>query len=191
MVFRVLWLVLRSKYQPRVSVWGTYQKTFRVRLRDLDLLRHMTNSAYLALMDLGRMDLVLRSGFWAAMNQNGMYSIIASQTITYRKSLKFGDRFQIETRVAGADEEAVYFHQRFTMSGEICAEAVVRQRFLRRAGGVVPMKEMLALVDPIPDDREPAPWMLEWAASSRLPSRRDPAVSTWMKTDEGSTGTHQ
>jgi hypothetical protein len=120
------------------------------------------------------------------MKRHGIYSIIAGQTITYRKSLNFRDQFQVQTRVAGVDADSVYFEQRFTVNGEIYAEAVVRQRFLRLRGGLVPMEDMMKLVDPLPDDREPAPWMRDWAANTKLPSRRDPAVSTWMSSDADS-----
>lgn len=38
----------------------------RVWPTDLDVQRHMNNGRYLSLMDLGRMDLLVRSGFWRA-----------------------------------------------------------------------------------------------------------------------------
>ena len=161
-----------------MNIWGTSQISYRVRLRDLDFLRHMNNSVYLALLDLGRMDLVLRSGFWGQMKQHDVFSVVANQTITYRKSLKLGDRFQIETRIAGVDEKAAYFEQRFIVNGVTHAEAVVRQRFIRRRAGSVGLAELLTWVDPIPEDRILAPWIRDWAADTAPPRQAAPAQAS-------------
>ena len=153
--------------------------TFRVRLRDLDLLRHMTNSAYLPILDLARVDLVVRSGAWARQRRLGINAVVANQTITYRKSLTWRDRFEVETRIAGIDEKAVYFEHRMTVEGEIYAQALARMRFVRAGTGAVPMSEVLDPGDVVPPDRTPAPWMKDWAAATALPPTREPAPSDW------------
>jgi YbgC/YbaW family acyl-CoA thioester hydrolase len=164
MVFRTLWLSMRSGQGPRMSMWDTSRLSFRVRLRDLDALRHMTNSAYLAYADLGRMDLVIRSGFWNQIRRNHIISVVANQTVTYRRSLRLGDRFQLETRVAGVDDIAAYFEQRFVAGGVTYAEAMVRHRFIRPGEGTVPIDELVHLVDPKPADRVVPPWVRDWTA---------------------------
>jgi YbgC/YbaW family acyl-CoA thioester hydrolase len=166
MIFRFFWLILRSRHRPRLNIWDTGRVSFRVRLRDIDLLRHMNNSVHLAVMDLGRMDLVIRAGFWQRMKEHDVFSVVANQTITYRKSLKLGDRFEIETRIAGVDDKAAYFEQRFVVNGTVYAEAVVRQRFIRRRAGSLAMAELMTWVDPIPEDRVLAPWIGDWAANA-------------------------
>lgn len=172
MLFRLFWLMSRAKHRPRVSIWDTGRLSYRVRLRDLDLLRHMNNSVYLALLDLGRMDLVLRSGFWDQLRRHHVLPVVVNQTITYRKPLKLGDRFQIETRMAGTDDLTAYFEQRIHIGDVVYAEAVVRQRFIRQGTGSVPIEELEKWVDPRPDDRVVAPWILQWAANSATPSQR-------------------
>lgn len=178
-VIRFLWSVRQATRRPAVSAWDTTRLPFRVRLRDLDLLRHMTNSAYLSVLDLARVDLVVRSGAWAQQRQAGISAVVASQTITYRKSLKWRDRFEVETRLAGVDDKAAYFEHRFVVNGEIYAQALARMRFLRAGAGAVPISEIMAMVDAAPDDRVPAAWMKDWAAGTALPSTREPAPSYW------------
>jgi YbgC/YbaW family acyl-CoA thioester hydrolase len=151
----------------------------RVWLSDIDELRHMNNGVYLMLFDHGRSDLMIRSGGWRKLKAAGVYPVVASQMIAYRRSLELGQRFQVESRIVGYDDKAVYMDQRVVRNGEIYARAYVQGRFLRMAGGVAPIDEVGRVVGvdvtalPIPE------WMREWAAQVRLPSTREPAPSEW------------
>ncbi|WP_250007861.1 thioesterase family protein [Actinoplanes sp. M2I2] len=176
MLFRLFWLMLRARHRPRTSVWDTHQLDYRVRFRDLDLLRHMNNGVYLALLDLGRMDLTLRAGFWDQIRRHDIVPVVANLTIRYRKPLKLGNRFQVETRLAGVDDISVFFEQRIHHGGVVYAEGVVRQRFLRPGAGTVPIDELLQWVDPRPEDRVVAPWILQWAANPPPPKLLDDSV---------------
>ena len=49
---------------------GISYLTLRVCPGDLDTSLHMNNGRYWTLMDLGRTDLMLRSGFWRAVVRN-------------------------------------------------------------------------------------------------------------------------
>ena len=90
--WRMLLLRLRWLRARRLSIWDTARTPFRVVPTDLDLLLHMNNGKYLTLMDLGRMDLMVRSGMWAKLSARGWFPVVAGQTITYRKSLRLGQR---------------------------------------------------------------------------------------------------
>ena len=179
-VVRFFWHLRQARRRPPVGAWDTTRQSFRVRLRDLDALRHMTNSAYLSVLDLARIELVVRSGAWAGQQRSGIVAVVANQTITYRKSLKWRDRFEIASRLAGVDDKAVYFEHQFTVQGEIYAQALGRVRFLRPGGGAVPISEIMAMVDPASSQpRELAPWIKDWAAATTLPSTREQVRSDW------------
>lgn len=153
----------------------------RVWLTDLDELRHMNNGVYLSLLDHARLDLTVRSGAWQRLRAAGIYLVVTAQSITYRRSLELGQRFEIQSRVVGYDERCVYVEQRVVARGEIVARAYIQGRFLRDAGGVVSVAEAGEVVGvdtasrPIPD------WMRAWAESVRLPSTREPAPSDWTE----------
>lgn len=155
----------------------------RLRLRtlptDIDLLRHMNNGRYASLFDLGRFDLLIRTGLWDAVKAHGWYAVVASETITFRKSLQLWQRFTVETRLIGHDDRAVYMVHRAVVEGEIYAEMTVRARFLRRAGGLVPHEELFAALGRPEGVPEIAEWVHAWAAASALPSTKAPAPSTW------------
>jgi len=64
---RLLGVILASLWRPRFDpVRDVSRLTFRVWLHDLDTSLHMNNGRYWTLMDLGRTDLMLRSGLWRA-----------------------------------------------------------------------------------------------------------------------------
>ncbi len=155
----------------------------RVRRRvwpgDLDELRHVNNGVYLSMLDLARYELLRRAGLWERMRKAGVYPVVASQTITYRKSLELGQRFEIESRILGYDARAVFLEQRFVAAGELYARAYIMGRFLRRSGGVVPIAELGELTG-IDTGAWPVPaWLTEWAQAVALPSTRQPAPSDW------------
>src|SRR5690606_10390917 len=81
---------------------------FRVWPTDLDILRHMNNGKYLSIMDIARFDLLQRTGVWELFQREAWYPVVVGQTISYRKSLNPWMKFEIESRILGFDEQAVY-----------------------------------------------------------------------------------
>ncbi|MGU3410654.1 acyl-CoA thioesterase [Microbacterium sp. M1A1_1b] len=168
--FRLLLLRLRTRRARPLSLWGEARTPFRVTLTDLDPLRHVNNGKYLSMLDLGRMDLMLRSGFWQSLTDRGWYPVVGAQTITYKRSLTLGQRFELVTRVLGVDERAAYMEQTFLRRGAVVARAVVQARFLRTSGGTVPAAELLDALGGAPDDRELPAWVHDWAGAVRISS---------------------
>jgi len=181
--WRTLLTILRAKVLLRRHGPIPPRTVGRVRLRtmptDIDLLRHMNNGRYASLFDLGRFDLLIRTGIWDAMNDRGWYAVVATETITFRKSLQLWQRFTVESRLYAHDDRAVYQVHRAVVDGEVYAEMIVRARFLRRTGGVVPMDELFEALGRPDDLPQPPQWVSDWAAASALPSTKQPAPSVW------------
>jgi len=183
-IWRTLLTIWRAKVLLRRGGPIDPVSVGRVRLRtmptDLDLLGHMNNGRYASLFDLGRFDLLIRTGIWHLLNANGWYAVVASETITFRKSLELWQRFTVESRLLGHDDKSAYLMHRAVVDGEVYAEMIVRARFLRRSGGIVPHEELFSAVgypDGIP---EVDAWVHDWAAASALPSTRADAPSVWQ-----------
>lgn len=128
--------------------------TFRVWPTDIDILLHMNNGVYLSLMDLGRTDLTLRSGFYKILQKNDIYPVIASEVIRFRKSLRPFQSFQIHTDLLYWDEKYFFLQQRFFSKEELYASAIVKARFLRKSGGAVDSDEIFQLLDISREQRE-------------------------------------
>ena len=114
---------------------------------DLDILFHMNNGVYLSLMDLGRTDLTIRSGFFKILQKHSIYPVLGSEIIRFRKSLKLFQSFQIHTDLIYWDEKYFYLQQRFFSKDELYASAIVKARFLRRSGGGVDPQEIFNLLN--------------------------------------------
>lgn len=169
----------RSKRRSPLGMRDVGRITLRVWPTDLDVLGHMNNGVYLSIMDLGRMDLMIREGFWAKLRAAKMYPVMVSETITFRRSLNPWETFVLETRVIGVDDKAVYVEQRFVIDGEIAAQAMTRARFLQVGAGTVSIERLSELAGT--DLREhPLPeWVTQWAAAVTLPQRKQPTPSVW------------
>jgi YbgC/YbaW family acyl-CoA thioester hydrolase len=113
---------------------------------DLDVLRHVNNGVYLSMMDLARVDLMMRAGLARKLRQRGWYPVVVAQTIRFRRSLTLFQAFTIETRVLGWDEKAFVLEQRFERGAEPVANALVRARFLATGGERISPQDVLALV---------------------------------------------
>jgi acyl-CoA thioesterase FadM len=179
MIFRTALVWLRSRRGPAVGVHDVAHLRLRVTPTDLDTLGHVNNGIYLSLMDLGRMDLLIRAGAWKRLSALGYYPVVASETISFRKSLQPRQRFTLQTRVIGYDEKSVYVEQRFVAHEEIYAVGFIRGRFLKKTGGTVSIAELATALD-VDTSTLPVPeWLARWAKDVALPASRDTAPSDW------------
>lgn len=162
---RLLWLLLTQSRRSRCSLLGPCETSLRVYPNDLDIFGHVNNGVYLTMMDLGRTDMMLRSGIFKKIRKAGWYPVVASETIRFRRSLKLGQRFSIHTTVAGWDEKSVFLLQQFVRSGEVVAEAAVNARFLARTGGSVSIADLMSVLE-YGDDVPVLPeWIRDWQRS--------------------------
>lgn len=159
---RLVLLGLTSHRRPRIDLWDTATLGFRVLPTDLDVLRHMNNGRYLTIMDLGRVDLMQRCGLWGPMKRRGWYPVMAGASITYRRSLNPGQRFDLDTRILGFHDRWVYVEQVFRVGDVVHARAIARALFLKRSGGAVGRDELEDLAGVVPQGREVPSWVVEW-----------------------------
>ena len=179
LLFRTALLYLRSRRGPKLGVHDVARTPFRVVPSDLDVLGHMNNGVYFSIMDLGRMDLMIRAGVWKKLTDRGFYPVVTKETISFRKSLQPWQRFTVESRIAGYDDKAVFIEQRFVVSGEIFARAFMCGRFLKKTGGTVSMTELADALDVDTSEVTLPAWLTRWAEDMVLPATRAQAPSEW------------
>jgi acyl-CoA thioesterase FadM len=179
MLLRTLLTFLLAGRKPPLDVHDVAYKTMRVLPNDLDVQKHVNNGVYFSLMDLGRFELLVRAGAWRRMRAASIYPVVASETITFRKSLQLWQRYTLETRIAGYDEKAVYIEQRFVVDGEIYVQAFLRGRFLKKSGGVVGLTELSEVLGMDVRELTLPEWIGRWAQDVALPSTRTEAPNVW------------
>ncbi|GAB6846509.1 thioesterase family protein [Paraburkholderia kururiensis] len=165
LLLRLLTTLLFSARRGPLNVLDTCVTPFRVWLNDLDVLRHMTNSRYFAILDLARVDLMIRSGLFKRLNARGWYPVVTLETLRFHRSLELGERYEVATRVIGWDEKNIFLEQGFVRDGAQVALGVVRARFLKRSGGTVSTAELMELAG-ITQPSPPLPeWVRQWSAA--------------------------
>ncbi len=176
--------MIRSRMRSPLGVHDVGRMTLRVLPTDLDILGHMNNGVYFSLMDLGRMDLMIRAGVWKRLIAAGYYPVMSNETATFRKSLTPWLKFDLETRIVGYDDRAIYAEQRFVVDGEIYMSSMTRARFLKKTGGTVSLAELAELTGVDATALQAPAWTAQWANDIQLPPTREPAPSIWPETPE-------
>jgi acyl-CoA thioesterase FadM len=179
MLLRTLLMMITSRRKTRKDFREVGRVIMRVMPNDLDLLGHVNNGIYLSLMDLGRMDLMIRTGKWQELGRRGWYPVAASVTVTYRRSLRLWQKYTLETKLIGFDAKAMYVEQRFVRDNEVYVNAIMRARFLKKSGGTVTVAELgeVAGIDPT---AMPIPeWIAAWAKDAALPPAKASFASDW------------
>lgn len=128
---------------------GVSRVVFRVWPHDLDPSLHMNNGRYLTIMDLGRMDLMVRSGLLKAALRHGWTPIASAVLIRYRREIRNLQPFRLETRLVWWDETASVIEQTFVLvggrhDGQIAARALFKGGLYdRRAKSFVPIARLM------------------------------------------------
>ncbi|GAB3186624.1 acyl-CoA thioesterase [Nesterenkonia suensis] len=181
-IFRTLMTLWRARRRAPLTPWETSTITLRALPTDIDIARHINNGQYFSLFDLGRFDLMARSGIWDQMRRRGWSPVVQSEQIAFRKSVTFMTRFEIHTRILGLDEKSIYFEQRAVVDGEIYVRAHIAARLLSTQGPVTneQILEMIRdLGHAVPDDFSVSDELRRWRESAALPSTRKPAPNVW------------
>ncbi|OHU89310.1 MULTISPECIES: acyl-CoA thioesterase [Pseudoalteromonas] len=141
--FRLLllfWKIKNNKdYQPLLD---TIESRFRVLPSDCDINLHLTNSRYLAFMDLARTWMTERIGLFSVVMKRRWFPIVNATAITYIRDIKPFESFSVSTRLVGWDHKYFYIEQKFHSERGLHAIAYVRGVF-RKKKGIVSVEEML------------------------------------------------
>lgn len=110
---------------------------FRVWPLDMDINLHMNNGRYLTIMDLGRMDLVVRMGMVRPLLKQGWMPVLTSSTIRYRRELRLFEPFDMESAIVYWQGSVFVMEHRMRFvkgrrAGAIAATALVKGGFYDR-----------------------------------------------------------
>ncbi len=119
-------------------------------------------------MDLGRFDLIMRSGLLRMMLKQKSVPILASLKIRFRIELKPFQAYGLETRVLCWDEKWVYMEQRFIIrsgakKGAVAAIAIVKGGFYdNKAKATLPTQNLLDALGMESQSPEFPDHVIEW-----------------------------
>ncbi len=137
--FRLLWLLLRLPFRGKLPIDGTSVLATRAWPSDCDINIHMNNAKYLALMDLGRLDMLARTGLFSYLWKAKAIAVIGGAEMTWRRPVRPFRKVILETHVTHWDDKWFHLSQRFVdADGTLMAEGKVRGVFQVRGRTVAP-----------------------------------------------------
>ena len=126
----ILYIFIGSKlFWKKVPVKADLKRVRKVSILDCDALRFMANSKYFYYMDLIRFELLFRSKLYNSTVKKGMFPVLGSQKIIYKKPLKRWTTFTITLVLEGWDDKWAYHRQVFEQDNQICALGFTKVAF--------------------------------------------------------------
>lgn len=144
---RLLMILLSSKWRSAMLPLDTSVITLRVLLNDLDLNRHMNNGRFLTIMDLGRMDLLKRTGTLNLAIENRWMPIVGTATINFQRPLKLWQKYELHSRICSWDEKWIYLEQTFYSNDKMIAQGKIKG-LLRGKDGNIPPQHIVDQLHP-------------------------------------------
>jgi acyl-CoA thioesterase FadM len=137
-LIRLLRVIVASLFRERLGPFDDSVLAFRVMPADIDINLHMNNARYLGMMDLGRWDFVLRTGFWRQVMKDKLQPVIGGAVVRFRRPLRPFQPFVLRTRQITWDDRWLYLEQDIESGGRLVCTAQVRAAFLRGRSIVPP-----------------------------------------------------
>jgi acyl-CoA thioesterase FadM len=164
---RLFYMLIASFFKPKIG--NPLDETtlgFCVLPNDLDLNGHMNNGRYPTIMDLGRMDFVLRLGLAGYVIKNGYIPVLSSLTMRYRLPLLPFQKYRLLTRIVCWDDKWVFMEHRFVITGgkkdgAVAAIGLVKGSFFsKKTRGTIPTGEIMRAVG-LTQESPPMPAYIE------------------------------
>ena len=141
---RILMTLGRSLFQSKIEPTAVLKTEMMVGLTEADLTL-VSNARYLLFMEVGRLELMLRTGVFRNARQHGWLPLVVAQTIRYKSPLKRFQRFTLTTRLAGWDEKWFFVEHKIERRGRLMAFGLVKCCFKGTEGVVAPASALADL----------------------------------------------
>lgn len=129
----IVYIFIGSRFfWKKVGLEADLTRKRRVSILDCEAFRFMANSKYFYYMDLIRFEVLFRSDLYKNTIKKGMFPVLGSQKIIYKKPLKRWNTFEITLVLEGWEDNWVYHRQIFKRNGEIYAIGVTKVGFWKK-----------------------------------------------------------
>jgi len=126
----LLYIFIGSKlFWKEVDLLSNQTRKRRVCILDCDTFRYISNAKYAYYMDFIRFEKMFRSKLFDNTVKKGMFAVLGSQKIIYKKPLKIWSIFKISLILEGWDDKWVYHSQVFEQNDQICAVGYTKAAF--------------------------------------------------------------
>jgi len=142
---RLLILFIKSRWKPQLDLVDKSILKFYVLPTDLDINMHMNNGRFNSIMDLGRVDIMQRTGLLAVLRQRKWFGVVGSIHTRFRRPLKLFQAYELQSQIIYWDDKWTWVeHKMYSRDKLICSALV--QTLIRIKGANVATPELLKLL---------------------------------------------
>ena len=123
--FRLFPTICAARNRSKFSISEESNLTFRVWPTDIDV-SIMNHAAMMTVMEMGRIDYMVRTGFFKLARKKKWYFPIRGISAQFIRPLKLFQRANLITRVFHIDESWFYIEQKIIRKGKIIAICIVK-----------------------------------------------------------------
>lgn len=164
--FRLIRILIAGFFAKRVAWNAVTQTHFHVWPTDLDINLHLTNSRYLALMDLGRVDLIFQTGLSQMVWRDKLAPVVASNMVRFRRPVGPFQRIILTSQVIGWDAKWIFIEHHVKCGDDLMCHAILKALFLGKTGAVDPDSIAKELGHDGPSPKLPE-WVATWLAAEQ------------------------
>ena len=165
--FRLAKIVLGAKFGRPLKIDETGRLSMIVWPGDIDFYPEMNNGRHMTLMDLGRIDLAIRTGLFSIAISNRWSFAVAGASLRYRYRLRPFRRFELLTELLGHDGRWFYFFQKTRRGHRICSSALIRAG-VTSPKGIIPAEKVLDKMGHGHWNRDLPEWVKSWIKADDL-----------------------
>jgi acyl-CoA thioesterase FadM len=138
---RMLILLIKSRWKPRLDLIELSILKFHVLPSDLDINMHMNNGRFNSIMDLGRVDIMLRTGILKTIYKRGWFGIVGSIHTRFKRPLKLFQAYELHSQIVYWDDKWAWVQHKIYSNNKLISSAL-EQTLIRKKGENVPMPEL-------------------------------------------------
>ena len=142
---RLVAALVRAKFKRKIKATETVALPFRVWITDIDV-SVMNHAAIMTVMELGRVDFMVRTNFLKLANKNKWFFPSQAISVQYYRPLKVFHKAELITRISYVDEKWIYIEQKIVRNGKDVAACLVKST-IKKGRDTVPTTEIMTALN--------------------------------------------
>ena len=135
---RICITFVKSFFQPKIEPTDVLRTKMIVGLTEADL-KYVSNARYLLFMEVGRLEMMLRTGIFKFARDKRWLPLVASQTVRYVRPLRRFQRFTLKSHLTAWDDKWFFIEHKIERNAQLMAFALVKCGFRGPEGVVSPV----------------------------------------------------
>ena len=153
-----------SKTKRKLKITDESILEFKAGIFDIDPYCEINNGRYHILGDIGRFDHGFRTGFFKKAIKYNLSFMVAGSIAKYRFRIKYGEKFQMSTKIIYTDQKWVYYLTNFFQGDQLKSSVLTRTGTIKGGRLLGPAEASKFFGHQVPEYELPD-WVALWIES--------------------------